>query len=332
MINRFTPFKFKNGKLLQNRVVIPPMASETADTNGFATQKTINHYERLSRSGASLVFVEYSFVHESGRGEQFQLGAHSDETVPGLSEIAEIIHRQSSFAGLQLVHVGGKAEASVGQQELMSPSGVRVPVIGWEPGLSREMNKKDIKNWVEWFVASARRAHVSGFDIVELHAAHGYGLNQWLSPLTNKRGDEYGGDITGRSKILFEIIEEIKKAVPQLLIAVRLPAQDHLEHGLCVEEMKWVVEQLEKIGVDLIDVSSGIGGWRRPEGKRGEGYLVDDAYLLREKISIPVIGVGGIETASFIDKTLQEKRIDFAAVGRAILKNPEEWGARNLRQ
>ncbi|HEX4047818.1 MAG TPA: NADH:flavin oxidoreductase [Elusimicrobiota bacterium] len=329
-MSRFAPHAFAGGKSARNRVVVPPMASQTADASGSAAAATVAHYANLAASGAGIVFAEYSFVHPSGRGEENQLGADSDERLPGLTEIARAIKRAGALAGLQLVHVGGKTTAALAGEIPMSPSGVRVPVKGWEPDASRAMTSADIDDWKRWFTEAAVRARRAGFDVVELHAAHGYGLNQWLSPLTNKRADEYGGGISGRGRLLFEIVDSIRAAAPGLLIAVRLPGQDHMEGGLTTAEMGVLAAELERRGIDLIDVSSGIGGWRRPEGRRGEGYLVNDAAGLKAFTRLPVIGVGGIETGRFIDEIVAEGRVDFAAVGRAILKDPRGWGAAQL--
>ncbi len=314
-----------------NRIVVPPMASQTADSMGFVTEQTIEHYRRLSQSGAGIVFVEYSFVHETGKGEVNQLGVDNDEKIDGLSRIAQVIHDSGALAGLQIVHAGGKTTSDITGLPLMGPSAVSVPVKGWSPSPPIAMTENQIMQWTQWFVDAARRARAAGFDVVELHAAHGYGLNQLLSPITNHRLDRYGKDIEGRSTLLLEIASQIKILFPDLILAVRIPAQDHLSDGLTVEEMSWVSQKLEAIGVDLIDVSSGIGGWRRPEGRQGEGYLVGDAEVLKHTLSVPVIGVGGIETGCFIDEILDAQKVDFTAVGRAILRDPLAWKMRNLK-
>jgi NADPH2 dehydrogenase len=329
-IDRFTPLKFATGKTARNRVVVPPMASATADADGFATEQTWTHYQNLTKSGAGLVFVEYSFVHQTGKGESNQLGAAHDAQIPGLKKIAQTIQASGALAGLQIVHVGGKTTSEVTGWPLMAPSDIPVPVKGWQPGTPIAMSKDQIALWEDWFVQAAGRAAAAGFDLVELHGAHGYGLNQWLSPLTNQRTDGWGGSILDRSKLLLSIVRGIKARYPQLLLAIRLPASDHFEGGLSIEEMRTVISCLEFLGVDLIDVSSGIGGWRRPQGRDGEGYLVDDATAIKLSTSLPVIGVGGIETGAFIDQALGQGRIDLAAVGRAILKDPAGWGSKNL--
>lgn len=327
---RFNNYRFRNGKTARNRLVVPPMASQTADARGDVTRTTIEHYHRLSQAGAGIVFAEYSAIHPSGRGEPNQLGVDSWRQVDGLASIAGTIHAAGALAGLQLVHVGGKSSSKLTGSPLMAPSAVAVPVRGTGLEVPQSMSEVEIENWIQWFADAARRARTAGFDIVELHAAHGYGLNQWLSPLTNRRGDSFGGSIAGRARLLLETVVRIRRESPELLLAVRLPAQDYFPGGLEVGEMQWVVGRLEVLGVDLIDVSSGIGGWRRPRHRRGEGYLVEDAALIRSRTRLPVIGVGGIESAAFIEDALENGRVDFTAVGRAILNDPCAWARKRF--
>lgn len=327
--SRFDPLSFHHLRT-RNRVVVPPMASETADERGFVTEKTIEHYQRLAKSGAGLIFVEYSFVHPSGRSEKNQLGASEDIQIPGLSRIARVIHESKALAGLQIVHGGGKSLESLTGRPLQSPSGVLVPVQGWQPDRSQMVDLERIQDWISWFVAAARRAALAGFDLIEIHAAHGYGINQWLSSLTNVRTDRYGGSISNRARLLFEIVEKIRAELPGLAVAVRIPAQDHLPGGLLLEEMAWVAAELERRGVSLLDVSSGIGGWRRPANREGEGYLVPDAAAIKRHVSIPVIGVGGIVSGAYIDQVVSQNVIDLTAVGRAILRDPAQWKDQTL--
>src|SRR5690606_24978443 len=136
---------------------------------------------------------------------------------------------------------------------------------------------------------------------------------------TNKRQDEFGGSLSKRLRLLTLIIESIKNECPDLLISVRIPGQDHIEGGLTIEDGVQTAQHLEAVGVDFINVSSGIGGWRRPQHRSGEGYLVPDAIAIQNKVSVPVIGVGGIESGVFIDKLVEYGSVKLAAVGRAIL-------------
>jgi NADPH2 dehydrogenase len=253
------------------------------------------------------------------------LAADSADKEPGLAAIASIIRSKGSLAGLQIVHAGGKSNRMFTNSALMGPSAIRVPVKGMEMEVPQAMSLSDINDLQNWFLGAADLAFRAGFDFVELHAAHGYGLNQWLSPLTNQRNDSFGGSMQRRSRLLFSIVEKIKRLLPELLISVRIPGQDYLPSGLNLDDTIWLAQELELRGLDLLDVSSGIGGWRRPETVNGEGYLVADAAAIKSKIGTPVIGVGGIETEAYIEQAIRESRIDFAAVGRAILKDPGAW-------
>ena len=317
---RFSDIEVANNTL-NNRIVVPPMASQTADENGIATQDTIEHYTRLASSGAGLVMVKYSFVHESGRSEPNQLGAHSDDCIQGMREIAKQIHAFGAKAGFQLTHCGGKAQLDV-CPDLMGPSGITVPAYDRTLPKPAAMSREDILMWQQTFIEAAIRVEQAGFDFVELHCAHGYGLNQVLSPITNQRSDEYGGSLQNRTKLVADIVREIKK-LTDLSVMVRVPGQDLYPEGLTQEDMVEVCRILIEAGVALIDVSSGIGGWNRPKDRRGEGYLVAEAQHLKSAdLNVPIIGVGGIETVDYIEQAIGNEWLDLAAVGRAILKDP----------
>lgn len=328
--NRFSPLKLRNDSIIANRIVIPSMASETADVSGYVTAKTIAHYSRLAEAQAGLVMVEYSFVHSSGRSEEHQLGINQPPQKEGLSQIAKAIKEKGSLAGIQLTHSGGKTESRYTDGILQSPSGIVVPAKDKVLETPFEMNLQDIKDWKKWFLNAAHLAVEANYDVIELHAAHGYGLNQWLSPITNKRTDQYGGSISNNSRLLLEIVKDIRNQYPLMLISVRMPGQDFLEGGLTIDDSIQIAKQLQDAGVDIINISSGIGGWRRPGERHGEGYLVEEASKIQNKISAPVIGVGGIESGSYIDELLSKNKISLAAVGRAILKDPKLWGINQL--
>ncbi len=328
LINRFSSLALRGELRSTNRVVVPAMASGTADVRGFATPATIKHYARLARSGAGIVMVEYSFVEWSGRSEPHQLGADQDEMVPGLAAIARAIHAEGALAILQLTHALGKSERELTGGILLGPSSVPVPVKDRVLEAPVPMAELEITRLMDAFLNAARRANRAGFDGVELHSAHGYGLNQWLSGVTNLRDDQHGGQLAKRLGLLLAIVTAIRAAAPEQLISVRVPGQDFIEGGLSVADMKLVARALEAAGVDLMNVSSGLGGWRRPVERRGEGYLVAEATEIQAAVGIPVIGVGGIETGKYIDEALKAGKFSLAAVGRAILKDPLAWRER----
>jgi len=321
-LNRWTPFLFKNGMATKNRVVVPPMASGTANLQGAVSLNTLSHYQKLTEAGAGILFVEYTYVHPSGRSELNQLGLDSDNKIPAHEELSSIIKKYGALAGIQLVHGGGKSAASLTGGKLLGTSSIVVPTKENNLEIPMETTLREIESYQNWYVEAAIRAAKAGYDIIELHSAHGYGLNQWLSPLTNQRIDEYGGSLQNRSKMLFEIFLKIRTALPDKILGIRIPGEDHFDGGLTQNEMLFVTQKLQDLGADFLDVSSGIGGWRRPADRTGEGYLLPEATLIQKNIKIPVIGVGGIESGAFIDDSIARQKVAFTAVGRKILKSP----------
>lgn len=330
--NRLSSLQFKNGKRLRNRVVVPPMASGTGDPDGFVTEKTLSHYERLSKAHAGLIIVEYTYVHDSGKSEENQLGFQSDAHIEGLSKLAKLIRASGALAGIQITHAGGKTTRDLTGGVLMGPSPVTVPVKDRELEVMEAMSNVEIELWKSWFSAAVTRAKLAGFDLVEFHAAHGYGLNQWLSPLTNRRDDPYGGSRDRNTRLLLEVVTNARAKHPELLLAVRIPGQDFIDGGIKIEDSVWLAQALEEAGIDVIDVSSGIGGWRRPRERENEGYLVKEASIIQSFVHTPVIGVGGIESSAYIDQALSQGKLSLAAVGRAILKDPKAWGDIHLAE
>lgn len=322
-INHLSPLTLANGLTLANRIVVPPMASMTADSHGLATEATFAHYENLARSGAGLIFVEYSHVHASGKSEPNQLAIDSPATISGLTRIAALIKRSGARAGMQITHAGGKSDKAIAGAVLLGPSATQVPTVNGLLEPMTAMTADDIPQYQGWYLAAAERAFKAGFDIVELHCAHGYGLNQWLSPITNQRTDEYGDTLENRARMVTEIVSRIRYHFPELLVSVRFPGQDQLDGGASVADMQATSQLLRAAGVSLFNVSNGLGGWRRPRDRAGEGYLVDEAAAIQRVLpDVPVIGVGGIASRSFVDAALQAGRISLAAVGRAMLRDP----------
>ena len=321
------PYTFRNGKIAPNRVVVPAMASQTADSNGRVTPTTLAHYQKLSASGAGIIFVEYSFVHQSGKAEPNQLGIASDAHGSAAVALASAVKSNGALAGFQIAHAGARTSSAITGSPLMSPSGVVVPTRNKDPEIPSIMSMEQILEWKRWFVDAALRANAAGFDIVELHAAHGYGLGQWLSPITNRRTDEYGSD--HRLRLVREIVCEIRQATPDLLISIRIPGNDFLDNGLDngldEREMQSFARELETAGADILNVSSGIGGWSKPAAEIDEGFLVPQAAAIQRQVKIPVIGVGGIKSLDFVNRGLEQNDFQFAAIGRAILHGQWDW-------
>lgn len=321
-----SPFQFRTFSA-KNRIVVPPMASSTADLDGYVTSKTLEHYQRLSLAKPGIHFVEYTFAHNSGRSERNQLGIQSDSHIEGHQKLVEVLKQNGAIAALQLTHAGGKSNLELTGGEFYGPSAVQVPTIQGDLPIPTALPLNAIEKYQEDFLQGAIRAEQAGYDMVELHSAHGYGLNQWLSPLTNIREDQYGGNLENRMRMLLEIVSKIRTRIPHLLISVRIPGQDLVPGGLSIEDAVTLGNALAKSGVDLLDVSSGMGGWRRPRDRRGQGYLIPEAAYIQARTELPVIGVGGIQDIEFVEAQIQKGSISFAAIGRAFLEDPLRFTA-----
>jgi NADPH2 dehydrogenase len=229
--------------------------------------------------------------------------------------------------GIQLTHAGGKTSAELAGRAPLGASAVAVPAYGGDFPAPEPMDDSAIAEVFDAFVAAALRAEAAGFEAIEIHCAHGYFFNQWLSPLTNQRTDRHGGSLAARSGLLLDLIRTLRAVLrPETLLSLRFPGQDRLPGGLSLEEATMLAHAVVAAGVNVLNVSSGLGGWRRGRDARGEGYLVDDAAVLRSAVGVPVIGVGGIASLDYCRDVLDRQAVDMVAVGRAILENPA-WPA-----
>lgn len=245
----------------------------------------------------------------------------------GLEKLVKVIHENGSKAMAQISHAGGATKTEITGKSVLGASAVAMPRTGNMP---LEMTKQDIAKVIDDFAAAAVRAKLAGFDGVEIHSAHGYLLNQFFSPLTNKRIDEYRGDtISGRIKLHLEIIQAIRHAVGQdYPIALRLGACDYVVGGTTKEDSILAAEEFEKAGIDLIDISGGFCGYINPTSHK-QGYFDELSKAIKDNVSIPVILTGGIVDAETAEILLEQKKADLIGVGRAILKD-SKWAEKAI--
>ncbi|EDK32398.1 NADH:flavin oxidoreductase [Clostridium kluyveri] len=312
--------------LLKNRLIMPPMATAKSGIDGRISKDILDYYDEKSRGGyISLIIIEHSFVSQQGKASNNQVSIAQESMVEDLKKLAEIIHKNGCKTIMQINHAGSAANVEVTGMEIVGPSAVPNPFgTGMPP---KELQKNEIKTIVNEFKEAALRVKNAGFDGVEIHSAHGYLLNQFLSPITNKRQDEYGGDITGRIKIHRDIVKNVREAVGESFpIFMRLGASDYMDGGLTIEDSKLAAQQLEKTGVDVLDISGGLCRYTIP-GVNEEGYFTPLSKAIKEVVSIPVIVTGGIIHAKTADEILSRGEADLIGVGRAIYKD-SDW-ARN---
>ena len=308
-----------SGLTLKNWIVMPPMATYLANNGGEVTDKHLHHYGARARADVGLIILEHTYVHPGGRAGETQIGIHHDGLIPGLRRLADAIRLGGAAAGIQITHAGSRTTAAVIGTQPMAPSDLPDVSSHETP---RAMTADDIGVLVDAFAAGARRAVEAGFDCVELHGAHGYLLGQFLSPLTNRRSDGYGGALHGRLTFAREVIAAVRKAIGKSFpLFYRLGADDFLPGGLTPEEGRRAAAHLAEAGIDCIDVSGGLIGSGR-DRFTDQGFFVPLAEGIRREVRIPVIGVGNIREAEYADRVVREGRIDLVAVGRELLKDP----------
>lgn len=308
---------------------MPPMATNYASPDGQVTDTLIRYYSERSAGGVGLVIVEFAYVDPSGKCNPTQLGIYDDKLIPGLSRLADAIRFGGSKAAIQIHHAGRQTTSRVVGSQPVAPS--RVPTA-YSPmpidiEMPRKLNLGEISALVQSFAEAARRAKDAGFDAVELHAAHGYLLNQFVSPYSNKRSDKYGGNINGRTRFIREVVESIRsKCGRDLAIIVRLSANEFVEGGIRTEDAVEISRKLEEYGIDAIHVSAGIYETFEKIVQPmyyDRGFLVPYAEAIKRRTTVPIIAVGRINDPYLAEKILEEKKADMIAMGRALIADPE---------
>jgi 2,4-dienoyl-CoA reductase-like NADH-dependent reductase (Old Yellow Enzyme family) len=314
---------------LKNRIVVSPMCQYSA-IDGFTNDWHLVHLGTRAIGGAGLIFTEATAVSPEGRISPGDLGLWNDEHIHGLRRIVNFIHLQGAISGIQLAHAGRKASCAVpreggnqldenhGGWRTVAPSNIPFIVEDRAP---ESLDKENIRKVVSDFKAAARRALIAGFKVVEIHSAHGYLLHEFLSPLSNKRTDEYGGSFENRIRILLQVIDAIKSVWPaENPLFVRISATDWTEGGWTTEESVNLAHILKDIGIDLIDCSSG-GNVYNAKIPVSPGYQVPFSEAVR-KTGILSGAVGFITTARQAESILQEEKADLVFLAREFLRNP----------
>jgi NADPH2 dehydrogenase len=316
MSKLFTPAAVGNLEL-KNRIVMPPMCMYSA-RDGFPTDWHHTHYATRAVGGAGLILLEATGVSPEGRIGDSDLGLWSDEQGRALEALVSRIHANGARAGIQLNHAGRKSE--VRNAAIEAPS-----VLAYDENsrVPAAMTLADIRETTEEFRQAAERANRAGFDALEIHAAHGYLLNQFLSPLTNGRNDEYGGSPQNRVRFLGEVLEAVSRAWPtEKPIFVRVTAEEYAEGGNMPDDLAELLNIVKGIGngIDVVDVST--GGLVPIAPKAFPGYQLPHARIIREKTGLPVIGGGLITTPAEAEAAVADGNADFVFIGRELLRNP----------
>jgi 2,4-dienoyl-CoA reductase-like NADH-dependent reductase (Old Yellow Enzyme family) len=338
---KFLAFEPKEigGMVIKNRLVRSATYERMASEDGRVTDGLVKLYKTLAKGGVGLIITGHAYVQLSGKGVPQQTGIDRDDLIPRLREIAEAVHKHGDGCkvAIQLTHCGRQ---SFVLETTMAPSAVFEPVTKKMP---REMTIAEIQETIEAFAKAARRAEEAGFDAVQLHAAHGYLLSEFLSPYTNRRTDEYGGNTENRTKIVEDIykrtVENVGKDFP---ILIKMNVDDFLEGGINLNESKKIAERFSRLGFAAIETSGCMWevttrskeelGWKPvmlPESriniqsKDKEAYYLPYAREIKKMIAAPLILVGGIRSLDVIEKILAEESADFVALCRPLIRQPD---------
>ncbi|MEY0673737.1 NADH:flavin oxidoreductase/NADH oxidase [Providencia rettgeri] len=322
---------------LKNRIIVPPMCQYSAE-NGMPTAWHKAHYMNLALSGASLVIVEASAVVPEGRITYKDLGLWNEEQMTAMQQmLSDIRQYLDARLGVQIAHAGRKASTDLpwlGGNSIQStqPNGwqtVAPSALAFgNNAIPHALTIEEISQLKQQFIEAAIRAEKAGFDVIEIHAAHGYILHEFLSPVSNLRQDEYGGCFKNRTRLLINIFHEMREAIsPNVAIGVRISATDWLESGWSVPESIELTELLEDLGCDYIHVSSG-GLSTEQQIPLSPNYQVPLAQAIHENTMMPVIAVGLITEPLQAEAIVATHQADFVAIGRGILFEPRwPWRA-----
>lgn len=315
---------------LDNRLVMPPMATSKAEADGQVSQAILDYYDEKSAGGyLALIIIEHSYIQPEGKASLNQLSVADDRMIEGLVKLAQVIHQNGSKTMMQLNHAGSATTQEITGFTPIAPSAIFNPRKG--EALPREFTHEEISDLIQAFKKAARRAQSAGFDGVEIHSAHGYLLNQFLSPLTNKRTDEYGGTLINRIRLHLQVIEAVRSEVgPDYPVFLRLGASDFMEGGTTLEDSQIAAREFEKAGVNGLDISGGFCGFALP-GINTQGYFFELSEGIKKVVSIPVILTGGITEIEAAEQLLNDGKADLIGVGRALMRN-SKWAEEGIHK
>ncbi len=325
----FTEFKIKS-ITMKNRIVRSATYEKMADEDGFVTEKLINLYVTLAKGSVGLIITGNALVHLSGRSAPKMLCIHNDFYVEGLSKLTRAVHEAEGKIVIQLNH-GGRQCSSLflyGSNPV-APSAVYEPTYKVMP---RELTNEEIWDIIDSFGKAAKRAKEAGFDGIQIHGAHGYLINQFLSPYTNRRDDYWGGDEERRFHFLEEVYNSIRDNVGyDYPVMIKLNACDFVEKGLTLEESLRIAKRLENLGIDAIEVSGGIVESKpeerpvRPkiDSKEKEAYFRVFSKEFKKNLNVPIMLVGGIRSRTLAEDILQKNDADLISLSRPLIREPD---------
>ncbi|MEE3877111.1 oxidoreductase [Vibrio sp. YYF0003] len=323
MLNHvFSPISIGN-MVVKNRLVVPPMVSNYANEDGTCTEQFISYHEEKAKGGWGLIIVEDYKINPEAGGFVKLPGLWDDSQIESHQQLTERVHQHGAKIAAQIYHAGRETCAEITGVQPVAPSAIPDPVVNAMP---RELSVEEIQQLVEQFGDTALRAKKAGFDAVEIHGAHGYLVNQFMSPFSNKRIDQYGGTILNRARFALEIIANIRSKVgTDFPLIYRMSVNEFVEGGLTTEDSKVISMLLENAGIDLIHASNGVYASTEtiiPPTAVGHAWSANISEELKKVVSIPVIAVGRINDPLIAESVLRSKQADMISMGRGSLADP----------
>ena len=318
----FSPFRIGNLEL-RNRIVMPPMATNFAGEDGFVNDRHITYYVRRIQGGVGYITFEHTGVLRQGRAFPNMALIDSDQHIPPFKKLVDAIHKENGKILIQINHAGRQTSSSITGSPIVAPSAIPCPVRKEMP---RELSLEEIQKIIEAFGEASRRVKEAGADGVEIHMAHGYLINQFLSPFSNKREDDYGGDADRRMRMALEVLRTVRNKVgPDFLVLCRLSGDEYVEGGLKLEDTKEIARALERNGADGLHISACVaasGYLNHPPYYAEEGVFVHLAQGIKSVVGIPIITVGRIRTPELANQILEENKADLISMGRSLIADP----------
>jgi len=324
MAKLFEPAKIGNLEI-KNRIVRSATAERLAADDGSFGDEMAQLYRRLADGGTGLIITGHSFVRKDGRANPGMSGIDRDERIADWKKVVDAVHETDARIAIQLNHAGRQTSEKIIGCQPVAPS--PVPTIGGDT--PRELSAEEIEELVQCYADAARRSREAGFDAVQLHAAHGYLISQFNSPYTNRRTDDWGGTPEKRRRFVLAVYDAVRKAVgDDYPVFIKLNCEDFVEGGLTVEESSSIAAELCNRGLCAIEISGGIGDvWReivRSDVKPGENEAYFEKYVpaFREKVSVPLILVGGIRSRQVMERLIGDGVVDFVSMSRPLIREP----------
>ncbi len=316
-----------NSMTLCNRFVRSATWEGMAEEDGGCTRRLANLMKKLVKGGVGMIITGHAYVHRMGQAGPWQLGVYDDRLLHGLTQMTDTVHKNGGVIVLQLAHAGMFADPLLTGGVPIGPS----DVVGFTPSTPQEMAPHQIKTTIRAFGMAAKRAQKAGFDGIQIHAAHGYLLSQFLSPVFNRRKDKYGGSLNNRMRIVIEVLREIRSRVGgDFPVLAKINVQDFLEGGLTLEEALEAGVLLQDEGIDAIELSGGTGasGKLRPvragiAREEDEAYFRNESAAFKAQLNIPILMVGGIRSFSVAERIIKESVADFISMSRPLIREPE---------